>query len=516
MKNLRFSRNRILSFLLDVRVLGVLGQITFVILFFLAIFALQGNVSENFSKAFGGTQLKCNNSSANEVRCLFDFMATQASFDIGETLIKYDVTDTYWKALYIGLLNTLQVAVSGIALTIILGILVGITLLSQNWLLRTLAKVYVELMRNIPLVVVLVFLYFFILEALPPIAESTRLGTANLSAYFTQRGLYIPAFVPMPSATWFWASLILGIAIWVYVFWRFDRQRRETGKSPNFWLYGGVPFLVLLVAGWLLSSMQTSSQAMIVAPESGITSVSDLAKLATPDAPVSFCAERNSNSQENFRAILRKNDIPYTITTTRLLSRSVRAVQNGDCVAAVGERSALLAAQTEEGASTLQLVALPESPIAYVTPIARGDDMDGGNKLSPEFAAILFGLVLYTSAYVAEIVRSGILSVSKGQTEAARALGLTEGQRLSLVVLPQAMRVIIPPLTSQCLNLAKNSTLATFVGYPDFFNVALTSINQSGRSIQLVAIIMMAYLTISLVTSSLLNIVNERMKLVER
>jgi len=140
----------------------------------------------------------------------------------------------------------------------------------------------------------------------------------------------------------------------------------------------------------------------------------------------------------------------------------------------------------------------------------------GGVKLSPEFSALLIGLIIYTAAFIAEIVRAGIQSVPKGQTEAARALGLTEGQRLQLVVLPQALRVIIPPLTSQYLNLTKNSSLAIAIGFPDLYSVAYTTINQSGRAVQLILVVMLTYLVMSLATSGLLNWYNERVKLVER
>ena len=149
-------------------------------------------------------------------------------------------------------------------------------------------------------------------------------------------------------------------------------------------------------------------------------------------------------------------------------------------------------------------------------PAQEGLNLVGGTRMTPEFAAILFGLVLYTAAFIAEIVRAGILSVQRGQSEAARALGLTEMQRLQLVVLPQALRVIIPPLTSQYLNLAKNSSLAIAVGYPDLVTVTNTIGNQSGRALQVVALVMLAYLSLSLAISALLNWYNRRVAIVER
>ncbi|BBO72108.1 ABC transporter permease [Desulfosarcina alkanivorans] len=156
------------------------------------------------------------------------------------------------------------------------------------------------------------------------------------------------------------------------------------------------------------------------------------------------------------------------------------------------------------------------APVAMDVPQLRGFNFQGGMSVSPEFAALLLGLVLYTSAFVAEIVRAGIQSVNKGQTEAARALGLRQGQVLSLVILPQALRVIIPPLTSQMLNLTKNSSLAVAIGYPDFVSVANTTINQTGQAIEGVAMIMTVYLCLSLVTSAFMNWYNKKMALVER
>jgi general L-amino acid transport system permease protein len=158
----------------------------------------------------------------------------------------------------------------------------------------------------------------------------------------------------------------------------------------------------------------------------------------------------------------------------------------------------------------------PQPPLQADIPILSGLNFKGGVRLTPEFSALLFGLVIYTGAFIAEIVRAGILSVSKGQVEAARSLGLTAGQTLRLVVFPQALRVIIPPLTSQYLNLAKNSSLAIAIGYPDLFSIAGTVFNQTGAAIEITMIIMLSYLSMSLITSLLMNIYNSRTRLVER
>jgi general L-amino acid transport system permease protein len=158
----------------------------------------------------------------------------------------------------------------------------------------------------------------------------------------------------------------------------------------------------------------------------------------------------------------------------------------------------------------------PEPPLRATVPELTGLNFRGGLRLTPEFAALLFGLVIYTGAFIAEIVRAGIQAVSRGQVEAARSLGLTTGQTLRLVVFPQALRIMIPPVTSQYLNLAKNSSLAIAIGFPDLFSVAGTVFNQTGAAIEIITIMMLSYLSISLFTSLLMNIYNRRIQLVER
>jgi general L-amino acid transport system permease protein len=158
----------------------------------------------------------------------------------------------------------------------------------------------------------------------------------------------------------------------------------------------------------------------------------------------------------------------------------------------------------------------PEPPLQASVPELSGLNFRGGLRLTPEFAALLFGLVIYTGAFIAEIVRAGIQAVSRGQVEAARSLGLTTGQALRLVVFPQALRIMVPPVTSQYLNLAKNSSLAIAIGFPDLFSVAGTVFNQTGAAIEIITIMMLSYLSISLFTSLLMNIYNQRIQLVER
>ncbi|RMG85365.1 MAG: amino acid ABC transporter permease [Candidatus Dadabacteria bacterium] len=337
----------------------------------------------------------------------FGFLGREAGFEIGESPIPYSAADTYLKALWVGVLNTLRVSFIGIVLTVILGTFVGIARLSSNWLVSRLAGGYIEALQDVPVLLQLFFWYALFNEILP----SPRQALHPLpGVYLCNRGLLLP--VPEGHPAYRWAAVAFLVAcLLVWAIRRWARRRQEaTGKIfPTFRV--GLGLLVgLPVLGWWLGG----------------------------------------------------------------------------------------------------------APTAVSVPVLKGFNFRGGLALSPEFAALLLGLVLYTSAFVAEIVRAGIQSVSHGQTEAAMSLGLTPGQTLNLVILPQALRVIVPPLTSQMLNLTKNSSLAVAIGFPDFVSVANTTINQTGQAIEGVVLIMVVYLMFSLSTSAFMNWYNKRIALVER
>jgi general L-amino acid transport system permease protein len=339
----------------------------------------------------------------------FGFWNTTAGFDISQTLIDYSAQgSTYGRAFWVGLLNTLLVAGLGIVFATVLGFIVGISRLSKNWLLAKVAGGYVETIRNIPLLLQLLFWYNAVLKALPDLRDSINVGGA---LYLNNRGLFLPKPLLQDGFGWVEIAFVAGIlaSIAFYV-WARKRQERTGQLAPvvsvTLALVIGLPIIVLLLAG---------------------------------------------------------------------------------------------------------------VPIHFESPQGGRFNISGGIEVLPEFAALLFGLSIYTAAFIAEVVRAGILAVSHGQVEAAYSLGLKPRPTLRLIVVPQAMRVIIPPLTSQYLNLTKNSTLAVAIGYPDLVQVFTgTVLNQTGQAVEVVAITMLVYLTISLATSFLMNIYNRRMALVER
>jgi general L-amino acid transport system permease protein len=234
-------------------------------------------------------------------------------------------------------------------------------------------------------------------------------------------------------------------------------------------------------------------------------------------AALTVCTLEDSSADVNLAAQLRGDSIPFTVARFNRVNEATEAYAAGECEIFAASQ-ALLAAEREllESPANHLLVRMPETPVRLDVPRIEGLNFVGGYFFSPNFAAILIGLVLYTGAFIAEIVRAGIQSVPKGQSEAARSLGLLEGQRLRLVVLPQALRVIVPPLTSQYLNLAKNSSLAIAVGYPDLWSTAYTTLNQSGRAVQVFILVMGFYLSLSLAISFVLNWYNRQIALVER
>ena len=338
----------------------------------------------------------------------FGFWDHTAGFDISQTLIEYATTSTYGRAFWVGLLNTLLVAGLGIAFATILGFVIGIARLSKNWLVAKVAAGYVELIRNLPLLLQLLFWYNAVLKALPEMRESLLIPGGG---FLNNRGLFLPQPTFKEGASAALIALLIGILASIAVrIWVKRRQMRTGQRAPVLWI----------------------TLALVIALPLGVLVLSGV-------------------------------------------------------------------------------------PVDFDYPEAGRFNIRGGIEVLPEFMALLFGLVIYTAAFIAEVVRAGILAVSKGQAEAAYALGLRPGPTLRLVVVPLAMRVIVPPLTSQYLNLTKNSSLAVAIGYPDLVQIFTgTVLNQTGQAVEVVVITMAVYLTISLVTSFLMNLYNRCVALVER
>ena len=342
----------------------------------------------------------------------FGFLNSRAGFDLAQTLIAYSSDSTYFRALQVGLINTLVVAAAGIVTATIVGLLVGIGRLSHNWLIARLCTIYVEIFRNIPPLLVIFFWYLGVLALLPSIRTIFQHVKDDPNAVFfiSNRGIYMPAPIFGEGFGVVLAAFVIGIIAAIgFTIWANARQRATGKRPPVLWVNLGLILLFPLIV-----------------------------------------------------------------------------------FVAVG------------------------SPLSLDYAVPGSFNMKGGMVIGPEFLALYLALSLYTASFIAEIVRAGIRGVSKGQSEASYALGLRPGQATRLVVLPQALRIIIPPLTSQYLNLIKNSSLAVAVGYADLVAVGGTILNQSGKSIEIISIWMLIYVSISLITSLFMNWFNAKMALVER
>jgi general L-amino acid transport system permease protein len=347
------------------------------------------------------------NLAARHIATGFAFLDRVAGIPIGESMLPYNpAVNTYGRALLIGVLNTLQVAVIGVVLATILGTLIGIGRLSRNWLLSKLTAFYVETLRDIPLLLQLLF-WYTVLQGLPGPKQAWHIGDV---AFLSNRGMKLPLLEWQPAHSWALLAFVAGVVSTLLWNRQARKQQEATGVRPAVW-----PVALALLIG-------------------------------------------------------------FPVVVWAVLG----------------------------------------APFQVELPVLRGFNFQGGGTLSPEYFALMLGLVIYTASYIAEIVRSGIQAIPQGQWEAAGALGLHPGHVLRQIILPQAMRVIIPPMTSQYLNLTKNSSLAVAIGFQDIVSIANTTLNQTGQAIEGIAIIMAVYLTISLSISMFMNWYNARIALVER
>lgn len=385
------------SMMNDPKVRGLVFQVLLIIAVGVMVWGGINNAAENLARA--------------GISSGFDFFGERAGFDIGQTFIPYTNDSTYLRAFFVGLLNTMVVAIIGIFLATIIGFVVGLARLSKNYLVQKFATIYVEVLRNIPLLLQLLFWYKAVLSILPSPRQAGLEAGAEVAFNINNRGLYIPRLVPEDGSSLIFYAFAIAVIAWFLIGRWAKKRQMATGQQFPVFLTGlamviGLPLVAFLVTGMPVSMEYASLQ---------------------------------------------------------------------------------------------------------------GFNMVGGWVIQPEFMALLLGLSLYTAAFIAEIVRAGILAVSRGQTEAAFALGLRPNLTSRLVIVPQAMRVIIPPLTSQFLNLTKNSSLAVAIGYPDLVSIfGGTVLNQTGQAVEVISITMLVYLTLSLLTSAFMNWFNSRVALVER
>ena len=340
----------------------------------------------------------------------FEFLGSTAGFSIAWSVIPYSPTDSYGYVYLVGIVNTLLVSLLSIALTTVLGFIVGVLRLSHNWLISVMAAWYVEIVRNTPLLLQILFWYLAVFSVLPRPKQGIDLGGMGLFQ-LNNRGLYFPEPIP---GDLFWITMLAIVACVVGVYflavWAKRRQLNTGERFPVFFtslgILIGVPLVIFLVTG---------------------------------------------------------------------------------------------------------------APLDWSIPVLKGFNFQGGTALPPAFLALFLALVIYHAAYIGESVRAGIMSVSHGQTEAAGSLGLKPSWTLRLIVIPQAMRAIMPPMISTWMNVVKNSSLAIAIGYPDLVAVYMqTSLNQSGHAIEIVAMVMLFYSSVSLTISAALNYYNERVQLKER
>jgi general L-amino acid transport system permease protein len=368
----------------DVRVLRVAGQAVFVLL--IVVVARETFLNLQFGVRRQGIDLS------------FDFLQQRAGFEIKEG-IDYSPSQSFFKAFRVGVVNTIAVASVGILLATVLGLLIGVARLSTNWLIRRIAQTYVEVIRNVPVLVQIIFWYVAVVLALPVIGGGLSVWGV---AFLSNRGAAIPWVRAGPGVGAFGLVVLAGLVAAAGA-WRWRaRVNERTGEPPRRFVYAAGVFLAIVVPGFVATG----------------------------------------------------------------------------------------------------------SPLSIDVPRVERFGYEGGFQASPEYTALLLGLVIYTAAFIAEIIRGSIQAVTKGQKEAAEALGLTPGQQLRLVVLPQALRIAIPPLNSQYLNLTKNSSLAVAIGYPEIISVSGTIINQAGRATQMLLLVMATYLLLSLLISAVMNGLN--------
>jgi len=383
-----------MGFLRDEKIRGILYQIITIVGFVLFILYIAQNTSHNIEQ--------------RGIKTGFDFLNATAGFDITESPIAFSPQSSHWDVFKVGLLNTLIVSFWGIVLSSLLGLVIGVARLSDNWLINRIAAAYIETFRNIPVLLQILFWYNVVLATLPATRQSINIAD---TVFINNRGLFLPDF-NLQSGSWLIGVALLiaiGVIIWLK---KYAAKKQElTGEQTPILIYSILLLIILPTIAYFVAG----------------------------------------------------------------------------------------------------------KPIDATYPVLKGFNFNGGSVYTPEFLALLFALSIYTATFIAEAIRSGIEAVPKGQKEAAISLGLSPTQRLKLVILPQAVRIAIPSVINQYLNLIKNSSLAAAIGYPELVTIfAGTSLNQTGQALEILLITMVTYLIISLVVSLILNWFNNKMKIKER
>jgi len=583
----------------NVKTLGIIAQIVFVLLVVAGIGVLVNNVTTALARA--------------NLPADFSFLRQRAGIPIAETPIRYTVTDSYARALFVGFLNTLKVAIVGVVFASLIGVLVGVMRLSTNWLVRTIATVYVELLRNIPLAVQIVFWYAAILLPFPPrinnpvtLPGGILLSNVGLAVPWVYPTYRFGAWVP-----WLVGALLIAVA--VTVLRRRSLARRDVVGVV--WPFPVVAFTVVAVVGYLVAAGDRS-----LPPGVGVDFAADRGRgtvyreVDGRRQPLAFVPVRVSVESAQLRAtsqnlVESRRRVDSTVRFPLVHEYEAEAIElefadpaaaeaagyrlhferfpsvatvyvdrNGNGVFDPGEETdpdtgvgyngvevvmsltgfERVVVSDRDGQVRTPIFAVPAAEAAEsepAVPAARGrfsafgqaavqqasesvleahtevlgvgplvvsrasipvTTFEGGARFTVNYLALVLALVIYTSAFIAEIVRGGIQAVPRGQREAAMALGLSPYQTFALVVFPQALRIILPPVISQYLNLTKNSSLATLAGYAELFVVASVVSNQTGAAIPVALLLIGSYLAISLAFSLVLNNVNARLALVER
>ncbi len=565
------GRSVLPAFLRDVRILQIIGQIVFAIVLVAVASLIWTSILNT---------LQARNLTPN-----FAFLENRSGFDISEHPEWYSSSSTYGDAFSVGFINTLRIVGIGLVLTTILGILGGIFLLSSNWLIQTITRVLVELLRNTPLLVQLFLWYFVVMLSLPLFQQALAFPQEGITLVSIRLGIYILAFALIwfvfrrdPTASprrTIAGNGLLAAIIAIEIGFRLAASQESwvgvyaSGNigNPVFLLYvaisvaalAGVWFyttgtlkwrLVGLIGGQLLggllfyfgiapnSSFRVEIYPAIYLSNRGLVlpEILPTARFATWMTFVIFGVILAGIMWVYFGRIIESTGEPVRRTLYVVLALIglpiigwiiVGIQPQPSTIPVTGEDKTITYMSIDDARDAGLLTEEDETlystqPILYVRPVQRVNragivsGLESGSEVTPQYIALLVGLVVYTAAFIAEIVRAGILAVPRGQIEASRALGLTTSETLRMVILPQALRVIIPPLGNQYLNLSKNSSLAVAVAYADLVLVTTTIMNQSGQSVTGITMIMLTYLAISLTIAAVVNLINRRFQLVTR